>query len=142
MRQGTTIVELTVVLGLLTLLGLAALPATRKQVDRAALIGAREAMAALVVRSRREAVRSGGARLLLSARDARAWVEVGDSVRVAVPLGSEFGVEMELVGGATRAALSFDALGLGRAASRTIVLRRGGEQVAVVVAAHGRVVRR
>ena len=72
--------------------------------------------------------------------DARAWIQAGDSVIEARSLAVEYGVTLEL-GGSGEAQLAFDALGLGRRASRTVVLRRGAAEARVVIAAYGRALR-
>ena len=65
-----------------------------------------------------------------------------DSVIAGQSLGSQYGVTIELGRRAKVAELHFDGLGLGRVASRTITLRRGQEEVQLVVSAYGRAVRR
>jgi prepilin-type N-terminal cleavage/methylation domain-containing protein len=142
MRQGTTLPELVVVLALLAVVGTAALPAARRQADRAALAGAREAVAALVLRTRLEAMLRGGATLSFDVGTGRAWISAGDSSVVELALTREFGTTLELGGYAEGTTLAFDALGIGRLASRTIVLRRGQDRASIVVAAYGRVLRR
>ncbi len=141
MRSGYTLLEISVVLALLALAGTAILPAARRSADRAAVAGAREAVAGLVVRARTEAMLLGGAALHARPADGSVWVQAGDSTIVALRLGAEFGVSLEIVGGAAEAELKFDALGLGRRASRTLVLRRGDAEARLVVAAYGRAVR-
>jgi hypothetical protein len=54
----------------------------------------------------------------------------------------EHGVEISVPGGAATATLTFDALGLGVVASRTLVFRRGDAEVRLVVSARGRGTRR
>jgi type II secretory pathway pseudopilin PulG len=131
-----------VVLALLALAGAATLPAARAQLDRAAIAGAREALVAAVARVRAEAILRGGATLHVDAGTSRVWVSADGLPPDPLPLDREFGVRLELPGGQGRAALAFDGLGIGRAASRTIVLRRGSADASVVIAAYGRVLRR
>ena len=142
MRSGTTLLELTVVLGLIALAGTVFLPAARRQADRAALVGAREAVAALVAKTRTEAILAGAASLRVRADDGEVAVLTADSLIVGQNLGSQYGVTIELGRRAKVAELHFDGLGLGRVASRTITLRRGQEEVQLVVSAYGRAVRR
>jgi prepilin-type N-terminal cleavage/methylation domain-containing protein len=139
MRTGFTLLEISVVLALLALAGTAVVPAARRTADAAAVVGAREAVAGLVVRARSEAMLLGGASLHARAADATVWVEADDSVVALRRLGAEFGVTLEL--GAAEAELPFDALGIGRRASRTLALRRGTAEARLVVAAYGRAVR-
>ena len=142
MRSGTTLLELTVVLVLIALAGTAILPPARRQADRAALIGAREAVAAMVARTRTEAMLAGAASLRVRAAAGDLAVLTPDSLVAGQNLQSQFGVTIELGRRAEVAELYFDGLGLGRAASRTITLRRGQEEVQLVVSAYGRAVRR
>ena len=142
MRSGTTLLELAVVLVLIALAGTAVLPAARRQADRSALIGAREAVAAFIARTRTEAMLVGAASLRVRTAEADLAVLTADSLVTVLHLGSQFGVAIELGGGAAEAELHFDGLGLGRVASRTITLRRGQDEVALVVSAYGRAVRR
>ena len=119
--------------------GTAVIPAARRTADAAALVGAREAVAGMVVRARGEAMLLGGAALHARASDGAVWVAAGDSVIALRRVGAEFGVALEV--GAAEIDLPFDALGIGRRTSRTLILRRGAGEVRLVVAAYGRVVR-
>jgi hypothetical protein len=127
------------VIALLTVAGGTFLPAALRTADRAAVVGAREALAGMVARARSDAMVHGGARLRARAADAVVWIEANDSTLAARRLGEEFGVVLDL--GVGDAELPFDALGIGRRASRTFVLRRRDAEARLVVAAYGRVVR-
>ena len=140
MRPGFTLPELVVALALIAIAGAALLPSARAASDRLAVAAAREAVAGMVVRARSEAMAHGGATLTLREAGARGWIAAADSVVEQRRLGEEFGVTLEL-GGAGEAELAFDALGIGRRASRTVVLRRGAAAARVVIAAYGRAVR-
>lgn len=143
MTRGFTLLEMAVVVSLAALVLAVGLPAARRSVDRMAVVGAREALVGLVARTRSEAVGRGGARLVLDAPDGTARVETpGGAVVDALDLGSAFGVELEMGGAATEVSLAFDGLGIGRIASRTVGLRRGGETTGIVVSSYGRVTRR
>lgn len=126
---------------LMGIAGAALLPAARVAADRAAVAGARETVAGLVARTRTEAMLRGGAALHARVADRAVWVQVGDSLLEVHRLGEEFGVTLSLGGTAREAELAFDALGLGRRASSTIVFRRGGAEARLVIAAYGRAVR-
>ena len=141
MRSGFTLPELAFVLMLMGLAATAVLPAARRQAGRTAVAGARETVAELVARTRIEAMLHGGAALRLRVAGARIWVLAGDSVVVLRSLSADFGVTLELGEGASEAQLAFDALGLGRRASRSVILRRRGAEARLVVAAYGRVLR-
>ena len=140
MRSGFTLPEVVLVLALMGIAGTALLPSARAASDRLAVTAAREAVAALAARARTEAMVHGGAVLRLRAGDGRGWVEAGDRVLEVRRLSEEFGVTVDL-GAGGEAELVFDALGLGRRASRTVVLRRGEAESRLVIAAYGRAVR-
>ena len=140
MRSAFTLPELVLVLALMGIAGTALLPGARAAADRLAVTSAREAVAGLVARTRTEAMLHGGAVLRLSAADGRGWIEAGDSTVTEHRLAEEFGVTVEL-GATGEAELVVAARGLGRRASRTVVLRRGRAEARVVVAADGRAVR-
>jgi prepilin-type N-terminal cleavage/methylation domain-containing protein len=139
-RTAFTLPELVLVLVLMGIAGTALLPGARAAADRLAVISAREAVAGLVAQTRTQAMLHGGAVLRLRAADGRGWIEAGDATVAEQRLGEEFGVEVEL-GATGEAELVFDALGLGRRASRTVVLRRGRAEARIVVAAYGRALR-
>lgn len=140
MRSGMTLVELAFVL-LLCAAGLGTgLAAARRIGDRAAVAGARELAAGMVVRARAEALASGGAVLRLRVTPPTLVIETADSV-VALQRLDDLGIQMTLGGGATEVRIAFDALGLGRVASRTLVFRRGESEARLVIAAYGRAVR-
>lgn len=140
MKMGATLIEIAVVLSLLALLGVGLLPAARASADRAAVVGAREALAAMLVRTRAEAQRHGGAVLRIEP-DGRVELAIGDSTLASLDPRAEFKVGLS-TGSRVPVALRFDGLGIGRASSRTLELRRGGADATLVVAAYGRVVRR
>lgn len=139
MRSGATLVELAVILCLLALLGAGILPAARAGANHAAVVGAREAIAALLVRTRVEALRHGGADLRIEP-DGRVEITAGDSTLARFDPAAEFGVGL-YTGSARPVTLRFDGLGVGRAASRTLEMSRGEARATLVIAAYGRVVR-
>ncbi|MBW3533913.1 MAG: hypothetical protein KY453_01635 [Gemmatimonadetes bacterium] len=142
MTRGHTLLELTVVLLLLGLGGATMVAPARRQVDRAAVAGAREAVVGLFALARSEARLHGGACLRLRAADGRVWVEAGGATRSTLDLPGVFGVSLSIAGTEDDVSLLFDALGIGRRASRTLDLTRGSASTTLVVAAYGRVERR
>ena len=143
MDRGLTVVELLLALTLLSLGVASLLPLARHQRDRLAVAGAREAVAGVIARGRAEARRRGGATVVLTAAPPGARVESRDA---EIPLLrsdlTSFEVEMDLGDDVREARLRYDALGVGRVASRTVAFRRGRAEVALVVASYGRVSRR
>ena len=138
---GFTLLELVTVV---TLLGLALaqlVPAARRQLDRMAVLGAREEVAGLFHQARMEAVARGGASLILTSLPPRVELRQGDELLASGDLGGEYGITLTLSGGRTEATLLFDALGLGRVASQTLRFFRGEAEALLVVSSLGRVTR-
>jgi Tfp pilus assembly protein FimT len=140
--SGLTLLEALVVLGLLATILAAASPALLRQLDRYAVVGAREALAGAAARARAVAVAAGGASLVLDVPAGRAWIETtaGDTIGDAVHLNTVYGVQTRVVGSsAQRVALGFDGLGIGRLANRTIRFERGEAAAGLTISAYGRI---
>ena len=127
---------------LTALLLAAGIPAARRSLDRMAVVGARESLVGLVVRTRAEALQRGGATLLVDPSVGRVRVQSGTTIVDSLDLDAAFGVEVDIGTPARTAQLRFDGLGIGRVASRTIALRRGSAEAGIVVSSYGRVTRR
>ena len=69
-------------------------------------------------------------------------VETPDIALDSIDLTTAFGVTVDVGGSTPVARLAFDGLGIGRIASRTVVLERGAASAGVVVSSYGRVARR
>ena len=140
--RGHTLVELTFVLLLLGVAVSSIAPTARKARDRAAVVAAREMLVGLVAEARRAAIETGAASVRLLESGGVAEVVTADAVLRRVAIGSELGVSLELEGGRSDVELRYDALGLGRMASQTVVLRRAEAVAELVVSSYGRVRRR
>jgi Tfp pilus assembly protein FimT len=138
---GSTLLELITVLALLGLVLAELLPAARSQMDRMAVLGAREDVAGLLQRARAEAVARGGATLVLAADPPSAEVRVGQEILAWSHLDREYGVTLSLSRNRPRAVLVFDPLGLGRISGQTLRFRRNGVEARLVVSSLGRVTR-
>jgi Tfp pilus assembly protein FimT len=138
MRTGYSLLDLTVALALMGMgVGLL-LPAAHRQMERSAVLAAREALVAELARARREARLAGGAVLQMRRSGGRVWIESGGQApRDTLGLEERFGVRIEP--GSASAAVAFDALGIGRLASRSVTFLRGEERAAVTISAYGRV---
>jgi hypothetical protein len=126
----------------LTLLGLVlgqAFPAAMGLRDRMAVAGARAGVIGVFHRARLEAVARGGAQVVLFTDPARVELRSGGTLLGALDLEAEYGVELILTRNRDRVELSFDALGLGRVSSQTLILSRGAAEARLVVSAYGRV---
>lgn len=138
LRRGAGLLEVVLALALLAIflsLGIRGGAGLR---DRWATEGARTALLQAVRETRARAVARGGATLIVDADRAEVWMELGHDSLPPLRIGDDFGVSLDL-GTTGEARLVFDAAGVGRMASRTIQLRRGRAQAAVVVSAYGRV---
>lgn len=126
-------------LGVLVGMGLPPLAALR---DRMAVRGARESAVGLFAEARARALVAGEAVVLATESPPELRVRAPGEPTSAVELTSEYGVSLDIPGPPRRAALRFDALGIGRMASRTLLFRRGSAEAGLVVSAYGRVRRR
>ena len=139
-RSGVTLLELTTALALLAVALSVALPPGLAARDRWAVHVAAGEVASVFVRARAEAPARGGVRVEAEESTSSVRLFAGDSLLAgARPL--ERGVTLEIVGTATRVELTFDALGIGRIASRRIVLTRGRAADTLTVSSYGRVTR-
>jgi prepilin-type N-terminal cleavage/methylation domain-containing protein len=137
--RGYSLIELVLVMLLMGVAAASFAPAARRQRDRAGVVGAREAVVALIAEARSAAMARGSASVHISAVPPRAEGRSGGAPLRVVALGTEFGVSLSLSGAATEVDLAYDALGLGRLASQTITFRRGSAAAALVVSGYGRV---
>lgn len=139
--RGTTLAELAAVL-VLVAVGLAvATPPVTALRDRLAVGAAANETVALFVRARAVAPRFGGAEVEVRAADDEVRLVAGDSVLARVRLGDDLGVDLVLTNGRDDARMRYDGLGIGRIASRTLVLRRGRAADTLRVSSYGRVAR-
>ena len=122
-RVGFTLLELTLVLALMALLASLGAPVWRSSLDRWAVRSVRDRTAVALHRARAEARRWGGARLEVDAAEGRLRLHRTSSDSVVWEDGSarEHRVQVILPRGRTGTSLTFDALGLGVVASRTLV---------------------
>jgi type II secretory pathway pseudopilin PulG len=144
-HPGHTLAELLVVAAVTAVfLGLAA-PGADRWRDAAAARAARDELAAALAATRLTAVARGGASLWVDPATTSFWTTAGDRPDAsperpdgAVDLGERYGVELRL-GGTSAVEIHYDPFGLGRVASRTILVRRGGARAGLTVSAYGRV---
>lgn len=143
-RAGFTILEMITALVILGSAVAFSLPAMKRQVDRTAVLGAREELAGLLHRARAEAVSLGGAKLHLVADPPAVELRAGGALLSRREFLDDYGpgISMTLSRDRAEAELAFDALGIGRIASQTIRFTRGAAEAGLVVSAYGRLVRR
>src|SRR4051812_33278162 len=139
-RSGTSLIEILLVLTIIgVLLFLGAAPYTNAR-DVMAVRAARDEIVAASARTRAFAVRHGGGTLGVDGAAGKLTISTRDGlVNESVQFG-EIGVQVEVDGshGATSASMQYDALGIGRLASRTITLSRGSASGGVTFSAYGR----
>lgn len=137
-RDAYTLIELLVALALLGILLAMALPPVTRWRDEAGVRAARDELAAALAWTRMAAVSRGGAALVVDPAAGHVWTRTADGTdSPAIDLRARHGVELDAGSGALLV-LSYDALGIGRAASRTFTLRRGDASGGVTVSAYGR----
>ena len=139
MRHGFTILELAGVLALLAVAAVLSLPTGWSVRERLSVVGAREELVGLITRARGEALRHGGASLIVIRNPAEVRVEAGGEILHRVDLGATWRTELVLSGGRPSFELRFDALGLGRMAARSITLTRGSAVARLIISAYGRI---
>lgn len=139
--RGYSLVEAAMVLAILSMAVASMAPAARQYRDIASVLAAQDAAAGLIAHARVSGIGRGGAVVRLLSDSSRIVATLSDSVLTQVDLYSDHQVEMS-VGRRPSVTLSFDALGLGQAASATIVFRRGSAERALVISSYGRVRRR
>lgn len=139
--HGHTLPELLVVMTLLAVGASAFVPTARRLSDLAAVSAAREALVGHLHEARATAVSNGGSRIVITSAPPTVRIALATSDGVATPVAVAEGVSVDL-GGPDSTDLRFDALGIGRFANRTIVLRRGDASASMIVSSYGRVRRR
>lgn len=142
MKTGFTLLEIVVGLMLLGIVLGVALPPFRRLEDRMAVVAAREAAVGLFARARAEAPLRGGVDVVVGEQPPRILIEAGPDTVAFLDLGPEHRVALDIAGSQALARLPYDALGIGRVASRAVVFVKGDARATLVVSAYGRVSRR
>ena len=137
MKRGHTLLELAVVLTVVTLTGSMAVGLGRRHLDRMAVVQVRESAAALFHGARAEARVHGGATVRVEDGTLTLIRPPDEVVRTVDPRGE--GVRIEIQGVRDEAEVRFGAMGIGRTASLTLLFRRGGAEVPLILSSYGRV---
>lgn len=117
-------------------------PTIRGQLDRMAVLGAREEVVALFHRAREEAIARGGSELVFHSVSSRIELLAGPDTLAQAGLDEVYGVTLGLSRDRQEAHLVFGALGLGQVASQTLRFGRGRAEATLVVSSLGRVAKR
>jgi Tfp pilus assembly protein FimT len=139
MRHGFTLLELTGVLTLLALTASLSFPVSRSVRERLSVIGAREELVGLITRARGEALRRGGASLIVVQYPAEVRIEARGELLHRVDVGATWRTELVLSGGRPTLELRFGASGLGRMAAGSVTLTRGSAVARLIISAYGRI---
>jgi len=139
-RWGYTLLELMVVTALLAIAVGLGWPGARAAADAWAVRAARDAAASALAATRAAAIAHRGAELLIVPAEGAVLTRDVGPARPRLLLGREWGVTVATPGftGDTLA-IRYDALGLGRVASRTLRFERGNAVAGLTIAAYGRV---
>lgn len=141
-RGGHTLLELIVVLALLAIAIGLVYPGARAAADAWAVRGARDATASVLANTRAAALAHRGADLLVVPAHGRVLVRTARS-GAPVPrleLAGDWDVTVSSPGFRGDTILvHYDAIGLGRVASRTLRFERGRAVAGLTIAAYGRV---
>ena len=135
---GYTHAELLLVLAILGILIAVAYPPIGRWRDRAAVHAARDELAAGLSRTRMLAVSAAGATLVLHPESGRFWTRSDLGLTIPpVDLNGRYHVHVDAAGGDS-ISFRYDALGIGRLASRTVWIRRRDAEAGLTVSAYGR----
>jgi type II secretory pathway pseudopilin PulG len=139
LRSGTTILELVCFLGLLGILITLASPRYTHARSVFAVRAARDAIVAAAARTRAHAVRHGGADLMVDASAGTLRIVSRDrAIDEVSTIPRALDTRIRFDGTRTAATISYDGLGIGRLASRTITLSHGTVAGGVTFSAYGR----
>jgi prepilin-type N-terminal cleavage/methylation domain-containing protein len=139
---GYTLLELVVVLALLAIAIGLAYPATRAASDAWAVRAARDATASVLAATRAAAIAHRGAELLVvpATGDVLTRTAAAPAAEERLRIGRDWRVALSSPGfGGDTIAIRYDAIGLGRVASRTLRFERGSAAAGITIAAYGRV---
>jgi prepilin-type N-terminal cleavage/methylation domain-containing protein len=139
-RCGYSLVELCLVLALLALLAGMAGPPVRYALALVRVRAARDLVAGQLARTRSLALSRGGAGMVLDLSRAESWIEASDTATPVVAVADGRLVAIGVDGAAAgRVTIAYDALGLGRVASRTFRFRSGPAEARLTISSYGRV---
>ena len=136
--RGYTLLEATVGLLLTALLLSLSVPLLRGARDQWVAVAGRDHTLAALHRTRMHARLLGGAQLRIRASPGRLETLAGDTLLWWSDELRDSGVRIELPGGRSETTITFDALGLGVVASRTLRFQRGRAESALVISSRGR----
>lgn len=137
-RAGTTLPELIVVTGLLSILGAMTFSASAGVRDSVAVRAARDMVAGQIAGARAHAVLLGSARLHVDATRGVLTLEAPVGTHRGTQSLGALDVAVSVDGAGAEVSLDFDALGLGRLANRTLRFRRRTAEARLTLSSFGR----
>lgn len=141
-RRGYSLLELIIVLALLTIAIGLAYPGARAAADGWAVRAARDATASVLASTRAAAVAHRGAEVLVvqATGDVLTRNRRSDRPLPRLSVMRDWGVTLSSSGaGGDTVSIRYDALGIGRVASRTLRFERGASSAGITVSAYGRI---
>jgi prepilin-type N-terminal cleavage/methylation domain-containing protein len=138
-RRGFSLLEMLAALTILSVIAASSFPVLRGAIDRFAVLGAREEVAGLFHRARMEAITHGGSRVRARRSPPVLELLLGPEVVEQVDLERSYRTTLTLSRDRPESTLRYDALGLGRVASQTLLFSRGSAEARLTVSAYGRI---
>ena len=137
MRRGVTLLEITVVIALIALIGAIATPALLRRLDRGKVRHARTEIVTALSLARSTAVaREAAVSVTFDSARAALTITIAGDTLVDRPLGAIYGIELR----SNRDSLAYGPTGLGYgAANQSVVISRGTASDTVVISRLGRV---
>ena len=138
-QRGSSLIEIAVVLGVITVALGIAVPGFRHALDAYAAAAGRDAVITMAARARAVAIAHGGADLTIDTDSGLARIEADGAAPVLIALGDRFGVQLVIESsGRTEVTIHYDGIGLGRLANVSLLVRKGNARARVIFSMYGR----
>lgn len=137
--DGFSLLEILAALTLVGILLTSSFPVLRGVIHRFSVMGAREEVAGLFARARAGAITHGGSIVRLQRSPPVVELVAGGKIVERIHLGRTYRTALSLSRGREEAVLRYDALGLGRITSQTLLFTRGAAEGRLFISSYGRV---
>jgi Tfp pilus assembly protein FimT len=138
-RHGSSLIEIAVVLGVMTVALGIAVPAFRHALDAYGAAAGRDAVVAMAARARAVAIAHGGADLIIDADSGWARIEAPGAAPDMIAIRDRYGVAFAIENSSrTAVTIHYDGIGLGRLANLSLLVRKGDARARVVFSMYGR----
>lgn len=139
-QQATSVIELVLVLSLLGIFCMIAFPRAQHGLDAMRVRSARESTFGVAMRARSLAIAHGGADLIIDTSERTASAVDKEGVTADRTSLAQYDVTILVDGSSpSHVVLSYDELGIGRMASRTVRFRRGTTEAGLTFSSYGRI---